>query len=376
VEKKPPSWVWLDQVSTFVRKIGWLVSSLSQTRGGFHLGVLVLIALALSFPSFVPSSWGAVDVTPLAATNTPSPHVAGSSPSTDRQVDHPHSVSEGKAVLRESQPLVQTLFQSPLPDPLAPARSRSDVMTYTVQSGDSVANVAGRFGLQRETLIWSNEELEADPGMLYIGQVLFILPVDGVYHTVQAGETLDEISAMYKVSVEAIVGCAYNERALAGGRELQPGVKLVVPAGVKLFAQSVVPVATVPAEPNAPRGAGNFVWPVGGYISQGYWNLHRAIDIAGNQGDIVVAADAGTVVYAKWESSGYGNLVIVDHGNGYVTYYAHLYGFYVDVGDVVEQGQPLGVCGTTGRSTGPHLHFEIRKDGVPQPPLALLPKHR
>jgi murein DD-endopeptidase MepM/ murein hydrolase activator NlpD len=365
----------MDQVSTFIHKIGGLVSSLLQTRGFFHLGVLVLIALALSLRGMKPWSFSvSVDLTPSAADPTPLPYIAESSPPTVRSDGRPHSVSAGKAVLRDPAPLVQTLFQSPVPHAIVSDRPRQEVITYAVLAGDSVASIAARFGLQRETLIWSNAELEADPGMLYIGQLLVILPIDGVYHTVQDGESLAEIATRFKVDVETIVGCACNQMAL-DGQDLKPGTKLVVPGGIRPFVQPVVRLPTIPVVPDAPPSAGNFVWPVGGYISQGFWNLHRAIDITGNQDDVVVASDAGTVVYAKWESSGYGNLVIVDHGNGYMTYYAHLYGFYVDVGDVVTQGKPLGVCGTTGRSTGPHLHFEIRKDGIHQHPLELLPKH-
>jgi murein DD-endopeptidase MepM/ murein hydrolase activator NlpD len=135
-------------------------------------------------------------------------------------------------------------------------------------------------------------------------------------------------------------------------------------------------VGVLSALPDGEPGlaTGHWVWPVGGYISQGYWTLHRAIDIAGAHGSTVLAADGGTVAYASWHVAGYGNLVVVDHGNGFVTYYAHLYGFYVDVGDQVEQGQPLGALGNTGQSTGPHLHFEIREGGELRNPIDLLPR--
>jgi murein DD-endopeptidase MepM/ murein hydrolase activator NlpD len=131
---------------------------------------------------------------------------------------------------------------------------------------------------------------------------------------------------------------------------------------------------STPAESEAPLATGQWVWPGSGYISQEYWDLHRAIDIAGEHGSTIVAADGGTVTYASWNVSGYGNLVIIDHGNGFVSYYAHLYGFYVDVGDRVAQGQPLGAMGNTGLSTGPHLHFEIRDNAVLANPIDLLPQ--
>jgi len=121
------------------------------------------------------------------------------------------------------------------------------------------------------------------------------------------------------------------------------------------------------------HGEGIWIWPVQGTISQGYSDSHKAIDIMEPDSDVVVASDAGMVVYASWNTVGYGYLVIVNHGNGLVTYYAHLFGFYVDVGESVKRGQPLGALGSTGRSTGPHLHFEVRNQGVLVDPLSLLP---
>jgi murein DD-endopeptidase MepM/ murein hydrolase activator NlpD len=122
------------------------------------------------------------------------------------------------------------------------------------------------------------------------------------------------------------------------------------------------------------KGDGEFTWPVPGVISQAYSATHRAVDIAGPQGGVVVSADSGVVAYARWESSGYGNLVIVDHRNGYTSYYGHLYGFYVTEGQTVKRGQPVGKMGSTGRSTGPHVHFEIRYRGVMRDPEDLLPR--
>jgi murein DD-endopeptidase MepM/ murein hydrolase activator NlpD len=120
-------------------------------------------------------------------------------------------------------------------------------------------------------------------------------------------------------------------------------------------------------------GEGRWLWPVHGELSLSFSPSHRAIDVVSYHGALVVAADEGEVVYAEWETSGYGYLVIVEHGDGYRTYYGHLYGFYVDVGERVARGALLGQLGTTGHSTGPHLHFEIRDRGVHRNPLDLLP---
>jgi len=157
--------------------------------------------------------------------------------------------------------------------------------------------------------------------------------------------------------------------------EVSPGsegvdVGIVVDGVFVPFMPSLAPPSSAL---DAAAAAGQWVWPVRGEISQGYSSGHRAIDISTGHGAVVLAADAGTVVYARWESSGYGYLVIIDHRNGFVSYYAHLYGFYTDAGQDVARGEQIGELGSTGRSTGPHLHFEIRQDGVQRDPLDLLP---
>jgi murein DD-endopeptidase MepM/ murein hydrolase activator NlpD len=283
-----------------------------------------------------------------------------------------HARILGVVATRPLAPTVQEIVQLPTAQPTPSTSPDNGVTTYVVQAGDDLASIAEHLGLKRETLIWANKALEADPGMLYVGQELSILPIDGVYYTIQEGDTLPAIAERFGVSVEAIVNSEYNASALPGGQP-ETGRKLVIPGGVKPFAAQDVRLPPQPAVSATPQATGSWVWPSGGYISQGYWDLHRAIDIACRQGDVVVAADAGTVVYAEWGWAGYGNLVVIDHGNGFKSYYGHLYGFYVDVGDQVERGQPLGAIGNTGLSTGPHLHFEIRKDGVPCNPIDYLP---
>jgi murein DD-endopeptidase MepM/ murein hydrolase activator NlpD len=265
------------------------------------------------------------------------------------------------------------------------------VTAYVVQSGDTLASIAERFGLRRETLVWSNPELAPDPTQVYPGQVLNILPVDGVYHLVSEGETLASIAQQYQVSTEAIVcfrgnwnaldqdgilGCAdplAPEMTTGTVPVVGPGTALIIPGGVKTYQPTFVRFQTGRIVRETPEAERRFVWPARWPISQEYWDLHRAIDIAGEHGEVVVAAEAGIVTYAEWEISGYGYLVVVDHGEGLVSYYGHLYGFYVDVGQSVRRGQPLGVIGNTGHSTGPHLHFEVRCDGVPCDPYAYLP---
>ena len=251
-----------------------------------------------------------------------------------------------------------------------PERPRLDIITYQVQPGETTESIATLFGLQPTTIMWSNPDLEKAPDLLKVGQNLTILPLDGVYHTVVEGDTLESIAEKYKVSVADISECSFN--ALSLGPQLRPGSKLIVPGGTKPYEVRKVTTYTGPA-PTAASSDGSFMWPAGGYISQGYWYGHRAVDIANAVGVAIVASDGGYVGFSGWSDVGYGYLVVVDHGNGYRTYYAHLSNIFVTEGQVVGAGEIIGAMGSTGNSTGPHLHFEIRYQGYPTNPLIFLP---
>ncbi len=257
------------------------------------------------------------------------------------------------------------------PHTIIPQRPRLSVITYTVQMGDTVQSIAAQFGLEPTTITWSNPVVEDAPDLLRIGQAVVILPVNGVYHTVTEGDTLESIAEKYDVDVEAIVSCEYNHLD-PQDPIIEPGMHLVVPGGEKPYIPRVVTSYTG-AIPEGVRGTGLFQWPVLGYITQEYWYGHRAIDIAAPVGTAVHAADGGFVSFAGWTDVGYGYLVVIDHANGFATYYAHLSDFYVTAGQAVERGQVIGAVGSTGHSTGPHLHFEIRYNRVQQNPRAYLP---
>jgi murein DD-endopeptidase MepM/ murein hydrolase activator NlpD len=248
---------------------------------------------------------------------------------------------------------------------------RQDIAYYTVKGGDTVLAVAEKFGLQPETLMWSNSIIEQNPDRLSIGDELRILPVDGVLHVVKPGETLSDLSDEYGVEMQAIVGYTGNSLATTADT-LSVGRELVIPGGTRAFATATADYGgaySVDVPDNAPTGSGNFSWPSAGYVSQGYWAGHPAIDIAGWVGSPVTAADGGYVVLAGggW-NGGYGNHVIIDHGNGFTTLYAHLNSIFVSPGMTVSKGRQLGTMGNTGNSTGPHLHLEVRYGGVPYNP--------
>lgn len=256
------------------------------------------------------------------------------------------------------------------PITIIPERGRQDVMVYVVQAGDNVSKIAASFGLRPETVLWSNPELETWPDYIVVGQELFIPPVDGAYHIVKAGETLDSIAKRYSVDPAVIVESEYND--LSEPYQLQEGQGVMVPGGTRPVVPRYVQ-ATAPPPANAPQGSGNFMWPTSGYLTQGYWLGHQAIDIGAPTGTPIYSADAGYVAATGW-MGGYGNYIIINHGNGFETLYAHLSEIRVIAGQGVQRGGLIGLVGSTGRSTGPHLHFEIRQGGVKRNPIGFLPR--
>ncbi len=248
---------------------------------------------------------------------------------------------------------------------------RREIITYVVQTGDTLYGIAEKFGINADTIMWASSGLEFHPDLLRIGQELTILPIDGVHHTVVQGDTLDSISQQYKAEVSAIIGCEYN--SLESPYNLSLGQKLIVPGGKKPYQAHVVHVYSGPIPEGAPRGSGSFGWPASGTITQGFKPMHMAIDIGAPTGTPVVAADSGYVVTVAWSEYGYGKYVVVDHGNGLQTLYSHLHTVLVQIGQSIGKGERIGSIGATGRATGPHLHFEIRYNGVQRNPFGYLP---
>ncbi len=322
-------------------------------RYAAHLAVISFVALALLLNGIeLP------DVVADPAIPTPAPFLG-------ERAHAPLADRSGLRVLSK-----QTLVRAPVPHTKIPDRPRREVITYTVQPGDTVLGIAAKFGLQGETIVWANASLQDSPDFLMPGQILNILPVDGVYHTVQAQDTLESIAKKYKVDVAAIVECEFNH--LTEPYELKVGQHLIVPGGEKPYVARYISAWKGPVPENVERGTGIFGWPVSGYLTQHYWSQHRAIDIGAPTGTPVYAADSGFVTFAGWTNLGYGRLIVIDHRNGFITYYAHLDACYVSAGDSVGKGALIGALGNTGRSTGPHLHFEIRHKGVQRNPLVYL----
>ncbi|HEX5837338.1 MAG TPA: peptidoglycan DD-metalloendopeptidase family protein [Anaerolineales bacterium] len=268
---------------------------------------------------------------------------------------------------------------------IIPSRPRQEVQEYTVVAGDTIFGISEKFGLKPETVLWANYLILLDnPHSLQPDQVLKILPVDGTYHQWQQGEGLNGISAFYGVTPEDIINYPANnlDPAAIGdfaNPNIPPGTWLVVPSGRREFVSWSAPLGVTRENPATARvlgpgacepvsggavGYGAYIWPSNNHYLSGFDYApnanHWGIDIAGNEGEAVYATDAGVVVYAGFNNYGYGNMIMVDHGNNFQSLYAHLSGISVGCGQSVGQGDLIGAIGNTGRSTGSHLHFEIR----------------
>ena len=266
---------------------------------------------------------------------------------------------------------VTTISRQPDPHTVVPKRPRLDVITYTVQAGDTIQSIAGEFDLDPTTIMWANPAVEDAPDLLRIGQEIVVLPIDGVYHRVEEEDTLTSIAETYHVERRAIVACKVNNLDWSD-QAVGVGDALIVPGGEKPYEPRKVTAYAGPV-PEGARGTGAFQWPVLGTITQGYWYGHRAIDVGAPTGSAVVATDGGFVSFAGWTDVGYGYLIVVDHANSFATYYAHLSNIYVAVGQELRRGQVIGAVGNTGNSTGPHLHYEVRRNNTQQNPRAYLP---
>ncbi len=269
-----------------------------------------------------------------------------------------------------------------------PSRPRDEVLVYVVKPDDNLFGIAKQFGLRPETILWANQYVLGDnPHNLRPGQELNILPVDGTYHRWSAGEGLNSVAEFYGVKPEDIL--AYPANHLnpdtigdLSSPNIEAGSWLVIPGGRRNFVSWSAPV--IPLDnpgvakvlgPGACEevtagvaGAGVFIWPADHHYLSGYgYDLganHPAIDIDGDEGSPVYAADSGVVVYAGWNNWGYGNVVVINHGNGWQTLYAHLSAYYVTCGQSVFQGNTIAAIGGAGDTGRPHLHFEMMFNGV------------
>jgi hypothetical protein len=264
-----------------------------------------------------------------------------------------------------------------------PNRPRMDVITYSVQPGDNIFVIADKFGLKPTTILFGNfDTLKNNPDFLKVDQKLNILPVDGAYYEWQGVENLTQVATSFGVDTESItdfIGNHLDPDTIGdlSHPNIAAGTWLVIPGG-KLQFSWTPPSTLVRMTPNphlwgsggcsginyVKLGSGTFIYPtVEHWLSGTPYRPdlnHYGVDFAGAEGNAVYAVDGGTVVYSGDSGHGYGNIVIVDHGNGWESRYAHLSQINVSCSEQVSQGEVIGLVGMTGgTSTGPHLHFEL-----------------
>jgi murein DD-endopeptidase MepM/ murein hydrolase activator NlpD len=265
-----------------------------------------------------------------------------------------------------------------------PDRPRQDIVKYTIAKGDTVIAIAEKYHLKPQTIMFGNYyTLRDDPHNLSIGDELNILPVDGYYYKWQAGDGLNGVAKGLNVKAEDIINYPLNhlDPATLGDfshPNIKPGTWLIVPGGTRPYTSWSAPVGVTRTNPAVARvmgagscgkvtdgavGLGYFIWPANKHYLSGFdfspETNHRGIDIAGNTGEPIYAVDAGVIVYSGWNDYGYGNMIMIDHGNGWQSLYGHLNSIAVICGQSVDMGTVIGTLGSTGRSSGSHLHFEL-----------------
>ena len=255
-------------------------------------------------------------------------------------------------------------------------KPRAEIVDYVVQPGDALSSIANKFGVTVDTIRWANSSIVSQ-NSIKPKDTLKIPPVTGIVHTVTSGETIYSISKKYSADAQSIVDFPFNTFTNDETFSLAIGQSIVVPDGVVPAEQPWSPSSAIARKLTPDAGVvsatGVWVWPASGIITQPWRPWHHAVDIANSGGGPIKAADSGRIVLEGWDGSGYGNRIIIDHGNGYQTLYAHLLSkFDVVLGQTVKRGDVIGQMGSTGRSTGTHLHFEIRRGGVGLNPLDFL----
>lgn len=259
-------------------------------------------------------------------------------------------------------------------------QQRSDVTTYVVQGGDTIGGIANRFAITQKTILAANNLANAN--LIKPGQELLIPPITGVLHKVAKGDSIGSISQKYKVDSQEILdfnrltdpsSISVDQLLTIPGAEVPdvvPDVPAAQPQPPKrgIFAGP----ANVPS-PAPPISGGKLNWPTARRgINQYFRYRHTGIDAECRMGDPLYAAREGTVSAVIYQRTSYGYHVIIDHGAGFQTLYGHASKIFVKPGQRVTKGQTIAMCGSTGYSTGTHVHFETRINGRPVNPLTYL----
>jgi len=361
------------------QKSGFFHSPRLLKIGVFTTAIIVLVMAAWGVGSLIVNGSAAPPEATLAPTST----AIGLPEDVPTPVFSTFGETGGVVRLPEIQVTQQT-----------ESETRTEITTYTVETGDTIFGIAEKFGLTPETVLWSNRYILGDtPDGLVVGIELNILPVNGVYHKWSEGEGLNGVASFYGVDPDVIVNYPGNglDPDIVGdysNPNIEPGKMLVVPEGTRPSVAWIVPRDN-PASgssylgPGACGGiiygnvgTGTFTYPTTATWLSGYdYNppVHNGLDFDGDFGSPIYAADSGVIVYSGWSDRGYGNLIVVDHDGGWQTFYAHMTeGTLAPCGTNVQKGQLIASMGSTGNSSGPHLHFELRLEGQPVNPWQFL----
>lgn len=295
-------------------------------------------------------------------------------------------------------PPADAFFRMQNPYTIAPVRARSGVISYRIRPGDNLDKIAAYFGLSLDTLIWNNDGIYVN--RLIPGEELKIMPENGILYKTTGEESLQSIADKFKVSPYAIIDSEYNPhlQRTRPATLLTPGIEVFAPGGVSdkkaIYWDPGIEYAggtnevdekgrprslggtvsfgggpgSCGAQPNV-GGSGSFAIPLPPTytVQRGFTSYHSGIDLSTATGTTVFAADGGTVIFAGWSNWGYGNAIVLAHGR-FLTLYGHLNAINVSCGQSVGRGAPIGAVGSTGNSSGPHLHFEVRVGQQPDNP--------
>jgi LysM repeat protein len=328
----------------------------SWQRLGQALGLLVLVATltAASAPG------GLAGPAPAAVSEAPS-RPSSEAPSRPSSDGVPASSNSGGAsVSSESAKGAASVSLSDV---------RPFVVVHVVARGETVSAIAAGYGVKASTVATA-AKLD-NPDHIYPGETLVFPSVDGLLHVVKPGDTLSEIAQAYRADSQAIL----RANAIDDPKIIPIGRTLIVPGGTPRRAPAAPPAATTAKTSATATARQTLSWPVSGSVSSRFgprWgSIHAGVDIAAAYGATIRAAAPGRVAFVGWYGR-YGRCVVVDHGGGFTTLYGHVSVILVSTGERVGRGDPIAEVGSSGKSTGPHCHFEVRVGGRAKNPLNYL----
>ncbi len=328
-------------------------------RGFEGIKDLIVAFLVIKRGKYVSSFLNSSFIILVAATIIAGPIIVENNPFINSVGQSPGSFAAPVVSYNPSESALSTVIS---------VKPRDKIIDYKVIGGDTIASISKKFDVSVDSIKWASD-IKTD--IIKPGQTLKIPPITGIVHKVVSGDNIYTIAKKYKTDAQKIVNFPFNDFADLDTFSLTPGQLLYVPDGVPVEAQPVAPQYATQILAGM-KGSSNFIWPTSGVITQYPVWYHMALDIANNSVPAILASDTGTVVFAGCIQYGYGCHIIINHGNGYETLYGHLSAIEVSAGQGVSKGQRIGIMGSTGRSSGTHLHFEVRSGGTLLNPLNFL----